>query len=80
MERHSGVLRGRWSVEAEVAPHYFAALGGRVEDRAGDGAGTAFVPWARLHFPGTSYTIYLAVEQRLQRRRNATLVELGTVF
>lgn len=80
VERQGGVLRGRWSVEAAVAPHYFALLGGRVEDRAGDDSPLAILPYVRVHFPGTRFTAYLAVEQRIQRNRHATQVELGTVF
>ena len=36
--------------------------------------------YVNAHFPGTRYTIRLTIERRLQRGRNATLVELGTVF
>jgi hypothetical protein len=80
MERQVSATRGRWSVEGALLPHYALALGGRVEDRAGDGAAAALLPFLRAQFPGTRYTVYLAVEQRIQRDRNATLVELGTVF
>jgi hypothetical protein len=79
-ERLASATRGRWSIEATYAPHYLLALGGRLEDRAGDGAPIALHPYARVHFPGTRYTFYAAVEQRVQRGRGATLVELGTVF
>jgi hypothetical protein len=72
--------RGRLSLEAEFVPHRFAALGARTENRSADGAGTAFVPFLLLHAPGTRYTFRLTVEQRLQRDRNTTLIELGTVF
>jgi hypothetical protein len=80
VERFDGASRRRWSVEGELAPHYFLALGGRVEDRTGDGARRAVVPYLRTQFPGTRYTMYLAVEQRLQRGAYATFVELGSVF
>lgn len=79
-DRSGGVVRGRWSVEGEYLPHYFFGVGGRVEDRAADGGDVAFVPYVNAHLPGTSYTIRLTIERRLQRGRNATLVELGTVF
>jgi hypothetical protein len=39
--------------------------------------------WSRIFARtsrGTRYTGYIAVEQRIQRDRNATLVEVGTVF
>lgn len=74
------VTRGQWSLETEYLPSYFVGIGGRVEDRAADGAEVAFLPYLNAHFPGTSYTVRLTVERRFQRGRNATLVELGTVF
>lgn len=80
LERQRGVSRGRWSVEGEFVPRSFVGFGGRIEDRAGDGAPRAFLPYVRAQFPGTSYTFYLSVEQRVQRNANATLVEFGTVF
>jgi hypothetical protein len=80
VERFEGVSRRRWSAEGEVAPHYFLALGGRVEERTGDDVRAAFLPYVRGQFPGTRYTMYVAVEQRLQRGANTTFVELGTVF
>jgi hypothetical protein len=76
---NSGV-RGRWSLEGEYLPHYLVGVGGRIEDRAGDGAQPAFVPWFRAHFPGSRHTFYVAVERRFQQRAHATLVEIGTVF
>jgi hypothetical protein len=74
------LLTGRWSLEAEYLPHSFIGVGGRVEDRAGDGAKVAVLPYFNAHFPGTRYTVRVTVERRLQRDRNATLIELGTVF
>jgi hypothetical protein len=74
------LVTGRWSLEAEYLPHSYVGLGGRVEDRAGDGAEVAVLPYVNAHFPGTRYTVRLTIERRLQRHRNATLIELGTVF
>jgi hypothetical protein len=74
------LLTGRWSLEAEYLPRSYVGIGGRVEDRAGDGAKVAVLPYVNAHFPGTRYTIRLTVERRLQRDRNATVIELGTVF
>jgi hypothetical protein len=74
------VTRGQWSFELEYVPSYFAGAGTRVEDRAGDGADAALLPYITLHFPGTRYTVRFAVEHRVQRGRNATYFELGTVF
>ena len=73
-------LTGRWSLEVEYLPYSYVGFGGRAEDRAGDGARTAVLPYVNAHFPGTRYTIRLTIERRLQRDRNATVVELGTVF
>jgi hypothetical protein len=80
LERLAGMSRGRWSAEGTYAPSHFVAVGGRVENRAGDGQPAALLPYVRLHLPGTQYTVYVSVEQRVQSDRNATLVELGTVF
>ncbi len=80
MDRQDGVTRGRWSAEGEYIARRILAVGGRVEDRAGDGVPRVILPYARAHFPGTRYTVYLGVEQRVQRDRNATLIEIGTVF
>ncbi|MGQ0714779.1 MAG: hypothetical protein ACT4PJ_13770 [Gemmatimonadaceae bacterium] len=71
---------GRWSVEAEYLPSYYVGIGGRVEDRASDGADVAYIPYLNAHFPGTSYTFRITLERRLQRGRNATFLEVGTVF
>ena len=72
--------RGRWSLETEYLPHYLIGVGARVEDQAADGAEVGFLPYVNAHFPGTRYTVRLTVERRLQKARNATFVELGTVF
>lgn len=73
-------LLGRWSFEAEYLPHSLVGVGGRVEDRARDGARIAVLPYVNAHFPGTRYTLRLTIERRLQRDRNATLIELATIF
>lgn len=78
--RTGDLLAGRWSLETEYLPNPFVGVGGRVEDRAADGADVAVLPYLNAHFPGTRYTIRLTIERRFQRGRNATLVELGTVF
>jgi hypothetical protein len=80
LERQRTGSRGRWSVEGTYVPDHHLAIGSRLEDRSKDGVPAALVPYFRAHFPGTRYTGYIAVEQRIQRDRNATLVEVGTVF
>lgn len=77
--RDGGPLRGRWSVEGQLVPHRLVAAGGRLERRAGTGSLTV-LPTLNLHFPGTRYTVRLTVEQRIQEGRDATLVEIGTLF
>ena len=79
-DRVADVTRGRWSAEAEYFPRNFFALGGRIENRAADGARTAFLPYINVHYPGTRFTIRVTLEQRFQRDRGATLFELGTIF
>jgi hypothetical protein len=80
LARSGGVSRGRWSLEGEYSPWRPVAVGGRVEDEAGDGRGRALVAYVNAHSPGTRYTVRLTVELRIQKERNATIVELGTVF
>lgn len=74
------LLAGRWSVETEYFPSNFLAFGSRAEDRAADGAELALLPYVNFHFPGTRYTVRFTLERRFQRDRNATVLEVGTVF
>lgn len=72
--------RGRWSIEGEYLPGSVWGVGARLEDRAGDGAEPALLPYATWHPPlPRSLRTHLAVtlEQRLQEDRNATLLEVG---
>lgn len=78
--KRGGILAGQWSLEGEFLPNSFFGLGARVEDRAADGSEVAYLPYVNAHFPGTRYTFRLTVERRIQQGRNATFVELGTVF
>lgn len=78
--RTGDLLAGRWSLEGEYIPSQFGALGARVEDRAADGAGAAFLPYLNFGFPATRGTVRLTVERRIQRGRGGTFLELGTVF
>lgn len=75
-----GVTRGRWSLESEFIPHLNLGIGGRVEDRADDGAPIAFLPYVNFNFPSTKYIIRLTAERRVQTDRGATFFEFGTVF
>lgn len=78
--RTGAAVRGNWSLEGEYLPHRLYGAGLRAEDRASDGAEVAYLPHLNVHFPGTRYTVRLTIERRLQKFRNATLIELGTVF
>jgi hypothetical protein len=81
--RSGQMTRGRWSIEGEIFPARltgFLGAGGRVEDQGGDGVEHAVIPYINAHFPGTRYTIRLTLERRLQRDRNATFLEIGTIF
>lgn len=80
VDRVSDVTRGRWSLESEYIPHLYLGLGGRVEDRAADGARVAFLPYVNFNFPSTKYIVRFTAERRVQRDRGATFFEVGTVF
>jgi hypothetical protein len=80
LARTGELLRGRSSLEVEYVPSYHFAVGGRVEDRAGDGAEAAFIPYINAQLPGTSYTFRVTAEHRFQRGRSVTLFELATIF
>jgi hypothetical protein len=79
-DKLADATRGRWSLESEFIPHLNLGIGGRVEDRANDGAPIAFLPYINFNFPSTKYIIRLTAEQRIQRDRGATFFEFGTVF
>lgn len=74
----TGSIRGRWSGEIERVLTPSAALGVRGEGQAG--ADPAWVTYGNFHFPGTTWTLRLTLEQRLQAGRGTTLVELGAIF
>lgn len=74
------LLAGRWSLEAEYFPNHYFGFGSRVEDRAADGAEAAILPYVNFHFPGTRYTVRFTLERRFQKDRNATVLEIGTIF
>jgi hypothetical protein len=73
-----GSLRGRWSGEGEYVHSSFLTVGTRAE--GGGGVNPAAVGYLNAHFPGTSYTFRLTLEQRVQRGRTGTFLELGAVF
>lgn len=80
LDEVAGTSRGRWSIEGEYLPGSVWGIGARLEDRAGDGAEPALLPYATWHPPlPRSLRTHLAVtlEQRLQEDRDATLLEVG---
>ena len=79
-ERRDADTHARWSAEGEYVVSPLLAVGTRVENRAGDGAPPAVLPYLVAHFPGRRYTFRLSVEQRVQEGGGATFVELGAVF
>lgn len=79
-EKRADQVYGRWSIEGELVPHRLFAVGARVENRAGDAAPPALLPYVVAHFPGLRYTFRLTAEQRVQGDRTATFVEVGAVF
>ena len=74
----NGSVRGRWSGEIERILAPSATLGVRGEGQAG--ADPAWIGYGNFHFPGTTWTLRLTLEQRLQAGRGVTLVELGAIF
>lgn len=79
-DKVTDITRGRWSLESEYIPNLYLGIGGRVEDRAADGARVAFLPYINFNFPSTKYIIRLTAERRVQRDRGVTFFEFGTVF
>jgi hypothetical protein len=75
-----GNRRGRWSAQGEYLPAHRWGVGARLEERTGDGADPAFVPYATYHFPRGPTRFTVTLEQRLQRGGNATLLEAGWVL
>ncbi len=67
-------------LEIEYVPLEWGVLGLRFEHQTGVGIEPALVPYSVVHLPGTSYTIRLALEQRIQERNNQFLIETSLIF
>lgn len=67
-------------LEAEYIPTHFTAVAVRFEHQVGDGRKPAVIPYAVVHFPGTSYTLRLALEHRVQHGNDQTLIETSLIF
>ena len=80
LEHAASGTRGRWALEGEYFPTPAMGLGARIENRVGDNQSPGFLPYFSTHFPGTSQTIRLTLEQRFLKGQNTTLVELGWLF
>jgi hypothetical protein len=67
-------------LEIEYVPLEWGVVALRVEHQTGSGIEPALVPYGVVHFPGTSYTIRLALEQRIQQGNNQFLIETSLMF
>jgi hypothetical protein len=67
-------------LEAEYNLVDWGILAARFEHQTGFRKKPAIIPYGVAHFPGTSYTIRLAIEQRIQEGNNQTLVETSVIF
>jgi hypothetical protein len=66
--------------EIEYIPSHWFMAAARVEHQVGSGRRPAIVPYAVIHYPGTSYTIRLALEQRIQENNNQFSIETSLIF
>lgn len=78
--RSGGVGRGRWSLEGEYLPSTRLGFGARLEDQAADGAEAALLPYVTWHLPRKFDRATATFEQRLQKDRNTSLLEIGILF
>lgn len=67
-------------LEAEYNAVDWGILAVRFEHQTGFQKKPAIIPYGVVHFPGTSYTIRLAIEQRIQEGNNQMLVETSVIF
>ncbi len=67
-------------LEIEYVPLEWGVVALRVEHQTGSGIEPTLVPYGVAHFPGTSYTIRLALEQRIQQGNNQFLIETSLMF
>ena len=67
-------------LEIEYMPLEWGVLAVRVEHQTGIGAEPAVVPYGVVHFPGTTYTIRLSLEQKIQKGNNQFLIETSLMF
>ncbi|MGH2568185.1 MAG: hypothetical protein ACRDGA_07590 [Bacteroidota bacterium] len=77
------VQKSKWTnmmLEAEFIPVRWGGVGVRLDHQAGLGRKVAVIPYGVVHFPGTTYTVRLSIEQRVQEGNHQTLVETGFVF
>ena len=67
-------------LEIEYVPLEWGVVALRVEHQTGAGAEPALVPYGVVHFPSTSYTVRLALEQRIQEGNSQFLIETSLIF
>ena len=66
--------------ETEYQPVDWGVFALRIEHQTGSGKDPAYIPYAVVHFPGTSYTLRVALERRLQKDNNQTFFETSIIF
>lgn len=67
-------------LESEYQPVDWGLLAFRIEHQAGSGRDPAYIPYAVVHFPGTTYTFRVTLERRLQRDNGQTFLEASIIF
>ena len=70
----------RLSVGDTWIPKNWLAVGARLDHQTALRRRPAILPHMNFSFPGGKYTFLLTVEQRIQPRAHATLVEFGAAF
>jgi hypothetical protein len=66
--------------EALYAPVDWGAVAVRAEHLTGIRRKPSITPYAAVHLPGTSYTVRIAVEQRIQKNNHQTSIETSLIF
>lgn len=67
-------------LEAEYVPTHFAAIALRLEHQIGSNRNPAVVSYGAVHFPGSTYTIRLGLEHRVQKGNIQSSVEASLIY
>lgn len=81
----TGKFRGgyndfRMSIGDTWIPKRWFGAGARFDHQSALRRRPAVIPHVNFSFPGTKYTLFLTVEQRIQQRAHGTSVEFGVFF